>query len=454
MVVMMLSTHWHIIRRGCRNDLRSVGRCRRLLNDCRASGLRYKPSRRRRRLGLSRLLVLRARRHHQSHRRAVQLTQLLRTNLTLLRRRRHNKLLARVRRQEALCLRTLRPDHHSLGRRNQAAHVLDLQQRVVRGHHQPRRCRHNELMLTDQVDGLQNRLAVWQQNLLMGRLRSVGRQYTRGLCRLSAVRQYGQLGDSRAYLEALRVLRRCNLNEGLLLVVLVLWGWLGTQEGRRILRRECCRLHLNNIFPLLALPLNLLVVLLLLLLCGRGRYNHSSLRLMWRRTPQTARLHKLLCSVAVVNQLANHLLAINRRRSGLHHLVVMLLLMLLLLYYRSVVRSRCTSCTRCGSTRLEHKPSGQRVQHCHRAIIRQNLIVMWVVLVMMLAQPRRTDNLGRLPCARINYHWTSGRIRNLNRGARRLSRHSIDRIDYLAVRVSVLNQHIATRLPVSVSISN
>lgn len=98
--------------------------------------------------------------------------------------------------------------------------------------------------------------------------------------------------------------------------------------------------------------------------------------------------------------------------------------------------------------RLDHKSSGQRVQHGHRSIIRgQDLIV-----------PRRTDNLGTLRRPRINYHRTPSRtVGNLDGGAR-LSRYhqtvaclvplvrqdiAIDRIDYLSVAVSVLNQHIA-----------
>lgn len=98
--------------------------------------------------------------------------------------------------------------------------------------------------------------------------------------------------------------------------------------------------------------------------------------------------------------------------------------------------------------RLDHKSSGQRVEHGHRSIIRgQDLIV-----------PRRTDNLGTLRRPRINYHRTPSRtVGNLDRSSR-LSRYhqtvaclvplvrqdiAIDRIDYLSVAMSVLNQHVA-----------
>lgn len=124
--------------------------------------------------------------------------------------------------------------------------------------------------------------------------------------------------------------------------------------------------------------------------------------------------------------------------------MVVVMLLLLRLNYRSVV-------VLCGlsTIRLDHKSTWQRVQHGHRSIVRrQDLIVS-----------RGTDNLGSLPRSGINYHRIPCRAAgNLNRGA---SRHqsiaplmslvrkdvTIDRIDYLLVAMSVLNQHIATSLP-------
>lgn len=157
------------------------------------------------------------------------------------------------------------------------------------------------------------------------------------------------------------------------------------------------------------------------------------------------RLHKLLCPISGVNQLANHLLAINRGRGWLsHRLMVVVMLLLLRLDYRSLVVVLCGLST----VRLDHKSTWQRVQHGHRSIVRrQDLIVS-----------RGTDNLGSLPRSGINYHRIPCRtVGNLNRGA---SRHQsiarlmslvrkdvpVDRIDYLLVAMSVLNQHIATSL--------
>lgn len=160
----------------------------------------------------------------------VQLSQLLRTDLALLRRCGHDELLSRIRRQETLCLRTLRPDHHPLGRRYESAHVLNLQKCVVRCHHQSSGRRHDQL-LANQVDRLQDRLSIRQQDLLVGRLSTGGRQDPGSRCVLASVRQYRQLGYSGTNLETLRVLRGGDLNQWLLLLLLLMM-WLRTQQWR------------------------------------------------------------------------------------------------------------------------------------------------------------------------------------------------------------------------------
>lgn len=191
LLMLPIRTHFHITLLRC-DDLRS---CRRLLhNGC--SRLSHEPGRRL-------LWLLLCRWHHQSHGRAVQLTQLLWTNLPLGRRGRHDELLARVRRQEALCLRTLRSNHHPLGCAYKSTHVLDLQQRVVRCHHQSSGRRHDELMLTNQVNRLQDSLSIGQQDLLMGCLSPVRGEHPLRLCRLSTIRQNRQLRNSRTNLETL-----------------------------------------------------------------------------------------------------------------------------------------------------------------------------------------------------------------------------------------------------------
>lgn len=125
-------------------------------------------------------------------------------------------------------------------------------------------------------------------------------------------------------------------------------------------------------------------------------------------SPQLLRLHKLLRPVAVVNQLTNYLLPVDRSGGRLSHLCRMLLQRLLRLNYRSIR----------GGTWLDHEPTGQGIQHRHRSVVRRQDLIVMLVVVVMLAQSRRTDEFGALAGTRIDDHRTAGGIRgDLNGGA-------------------------------------